>query len=148
MAYHNSNRKYSKKPYNGPIFDVQAHAIVPGPGVDVAKAAIDPSVDEATRTVLFGIYDQMADNLAGACRIAALGTESIQVITIQMGFPPNLPDGALIRMASDTNNWLAARILSNPQLVGIATVALPPPSAPVTHRPTLTFFVLPFRTCD
>jgi predicted TIM-barrel fold metal-dependent hydrolase len=115
-------------PYEGHLFDVQAHAMMPGPGVAAAKAALaaDPSVEEETKEYISWFYDKMADDLEGELRLADLGEKGIQVVTCQMGFPPGMSAEESLGIVTSANEWMAARAAANPQLIGIATVAPPP----------------------
>lgn len=114
--------------YKGPIFDVQAHALKPGPAVDAFKAgiAVAPHVTEATKEIIYEIADAHGDDLEGQARLDALGEDGAQVITALMNLPLHLPGNVLIGIVNDVNVWMAEKTAANPQLIGTVSVAPPP----------------------
>ncbi|KAJ5578806.1 uncharacterized protein N7459_007770 [Penicillium hispanicum] len=86
--------------YKGPIFDVQAHAILPSSYSTVA-AGIRKNVNleqGTAETIADDICVQLADDLEGDFRRKSLGQNGIQVVTINAFFP-SLP-ADLIGIAS------------------------------------------------
>lgn len=117
-----------RRPYNGPIFDVQAHAIKPSGYEAVATGVRNKATleKETAEIIAEDICKQLADDLAGDPRRRILGEENIQVVTVNTFFPP-FPAEKLLVMVNDINQWMATKTANNPQLIGTATI--PPPSA-------------------
>jgi predicted TIM-barrel fold metal-dependent hydrolase len=116
--------------YEGPIFDVQAHAVHPG-ALASTSAGITAATHLAEGTKQIIINDVLAaaaDDLNGERRLAALKGDNHQVVSINMFFPALAPD-LLLGIAEQTNTWLAQRASENPQLTGVATIPPPPPLA-------------------
>ncbi|PVH68952.1 hypothetical protein DL98DRAFT_522440 [Cadophora sp. DSE1049] len=116
-----------KQPYDGPIFDVQAHAIKPS-SYDVVATAIRESagIEDGTADVIINdICKKLADDLQGEDRLMALGRANIQVVTINTFFPP-LPAPVMLKIVHDLNIWMCEKTTGNPQLIGTASIPSPP----------------------
>ncbi|KAH8700319.1 hypothetical protein BGW36DRAFT_405585 [Talaromyces proteolyticus] len=113
--------------YQGKIFDVQAHAVMPSDYHNVAKAIERNTslTQHTTQVIVDDICSKLADNLDGEARRAALGSDNIQVVTINTFFPP-LPPERTIEIVDRLNIWMAERTIKNPQLIGIASIPPPP----------------------
>ncbi|KAK2603974.1 hypothetical protein QQS21_003810 [Conoideocrella luteorostrata] len=113
--------------YNGPIFDVQAHAIEPSTFqfvYETVQPKGSPTNDETAKNVL-DICQNLADDLSGSARRRALGAENTQVVTVNTFFP-ELPLDQLLNIVNNTNNWMARATEHKPNLIGTATIAPPP----------------------
>lgn len=124
------------QPYEGAIFDVQAHAMKPSllPAATGALAAVPFITEETRRTIADDIFATLADDLDGTKRRVALGKGGEQVVTVVMGFP-KAPPQVLLRIAEETNEWMASRSRSRAGLIGTATLAPPPALAAAGAAP-------------
>ncbi|WP_324695167.1 amidohydrolase family protein [Novosphingobium sp. RL4] len=112
-------------PYSGPLFDVQAHAVMPK-SVAMMSAAIRSGSflsEDTKRIIIEDIFAKAADDLQSDFRREAAGTEGIQVVTVNMAFP-ELPPEQLIDIFEATNKWMAEKVAGQRHLIG--TAVLPP----------------------
>ncbi|TGO31492.1 hypothetical protein BHYA_0644g00010 [Botrytis hyacinthi] len=115
------------RPYGGPIFDVQAHAIKPS-SYDAVTFGVRTSVglaDSTIETITNDICKKLADDLCGSDRRRALGREGKQVVTINTFFP-TLPAQSMLKIVDDLNMWMSSKTAGNPQLIGTASIPSPP----------------------
>lgn len=112
--------------FSGPVFDVQAHAILPAsfPSVlDTLQPKSSPTNDTTAHNFL-EICVNLADNLVGKARNETLGESNKQVVTVNAFFP-NLPADQLLEFVNETNSWMATAVSGRNNLVGTAII---PPS--------------------
>ncbi|KAF7587364.1 hypothetical protein BBP40_007352 [Aspergillus hancockii] len=76
-------------------------------------------------TIADVICKELADDLAGETRRKALGTDTIQVITVNTFFPP-MPPSKMLQVANDINHWMAEKTKNCKQLIGTASICPPP----------------------
>lgn len=117
----------TEQPYSGPIFDVQAHAIQPSAYKSVTAGVRRKSsleIDTAT-TIANDICKELADDLQGDARRKILGTDTIQVVTVNTFFPP-IPSAQLLQTVNNINHWMAEKTANQSQLIGTASVPPPP----------------------
>jgi hypothetical protein len=103
--------------YEGPVFDVQAHAVNPG-ALASTSAGITAAAHlaEGTKQIIIGdVLATAADDLNGERRLSALKGDNHQVVSINLFFPALAPD-LLLGIAEQTNNWLAQRASENRRL--------------------------------
>jgi predicted TIM-barrel fold metal-dependent hydrolase len=113
--------------YEGPLFDVQAHAIKPST-YEAIVSGIRKSEGLAKGTadiIVNDICKKLADDLRGNERLIALGNQGMQVITINTFFPP-IPAQIMLNMVDDLNEWMSMKTAGNPQLIGTASIPSPP----------------------
>ena len=100
--------------YEGPVFDVQAHAVNPG-ALAWTSAGIRAAAHlaEGTKQIIIGdVLATAADDLNGERRLSALKGDNHQVVSINLFFPALAPD-LLLGIAEQTNSWLAQRASEN-----------------------------------
>ena len=117
----------STLPYEGPIFDVQTHAIKPSSYDDVAQSMRGNSavLKDTADIIIQDVFRKLADDLRGRTRLEALGKNSIHVVSVNTFFPPLSPE-TLLRVIEDINIWMAEKTATNPQLIGTASIPPPP----------------------
>ncbi len=114
--------------YEGPILDVQAHAISPK-ALEAAQSGILMSttiLEDTKNRIALNVLPEAADDLSGEKRLASLRGDGVQIITVNMGFP-DVDPLQLLTIAERTNDWLGKRAEENNQIIPTATVA--PPNA-------------------
>lgn len=113
--------------YDGPIFDVQTHAIMPDT-VSRARDAIErnESLTTSTKEIMANdICTTLADNLTSALRKMALDNGTVHVVSVNTFFPRQ-PPSQLLSICDRVNIWMAKATAVRPELIGIATLAPPP----------------------
>lgn len=117
----------TEPPYSGPIFDVQAHAIEPSALQTVAAGVRRNSslVTDTASTIANVICKELADDLDGEARRKALGTNTVQVITVNTFFPP-IPPTKILDIVRNINHWMADKTAGQAQLIGTASIPPPP----------------------
>jgi hypothetical protein len=117
----------TSKPYDGPIFDVQAHAIKPS-SYDAVVSAVrtTPSLTDGSVDVITNdVCKNLADDLHGDDRIKALGGEGAQIVTVNTFFP-TLPPQMMLKIVDDLKLWMSSKSAGNSQLTGTASIPSPP----------------------
>jgi predicted TIM-barrel fold metal-dependent hydrolase len=117
----------TNKPFTGPIFDVQAHAIKPS-SYEAVTSGIrkSPGLAKGTAEIIINdICVKLADDLQGPDRLDSLSKNGVQVVTINTFFPP-IPAQTMLNMVDDLNKWMSAKTGGNPQLIGTASIPSPP----------------------
>jgi len=115
------------KPYDGPIFDVQAHAIKPS-SYDAVASAVKTNgalTNGSADVIINDICKKLADDLQGVDRLKTLGRNGVQVVTINTFFP-QLPPKIMLEIVDDLNIWMSTKTAGNPQLIGTASIPSPP----------------------
>lgn len=115
------------RPYNGPIFDVQAHAIKPS-SLDSVTSAVKRNsalTKETVDVIVDDVCQKLGDNLEGPDRLKALGPGGVQVVTINTFFPP-LPPQTMLNIVHDLNDWMSKRTGNSRQFIGMASIPSPP----------------------
>ena len=113
--------------YDGPIFDVQTHAILPD-AYDRVTGAINNSIflTDGTKHIMTNeICKLLGDNLVSPARLRALENGNVHVVSVNTFFEP-LPASQLLSICDRINTWMATAVTNRPDLIGIATVPPPP----------------------
>ena len=117
----------STQPYKGPIFDVQTHAIKPSSYEDVAHSMRGNSavLKETADIIIKDVFKKLADDLQGGSRLEALGKDNTHVVSVNTFFPPLSPE-TVLQVIDEINIWMAEKTVTNPQLIGTASIPPPP----------------------
>lgn len=113
--------------YDGPIFDVQAHAIQPQLLNQLAglMRKNDTLTTKTIDTVVDDVFAKLADDLKSDARRKALGSEGVQVVTINTFFPP-MPADRLLDIVEGMNIWMSNATRDQTQFIGTASIPPPP----------------------
>lgn len=127
-AFASKENKPPARPYDGKLFDVQAHAVKPSMlGAIAGSIRSLPFITDATKDIIVNdILAAAADDLDSTRRRQAIGAEGVQVVTVNIGYP-DIPPPALLGIVKELNEWMAQRTDGQRGLIGTAT--MPPPPA-------------------
>lgn len=122
--------------YDGPIFDVQAHAMQPQLLNQIADLMRknDTLTTNTIDTVVDDVFAKLADDLKGDARLKALGPSGVQVVTINTFFP-RLPADHLLGMVESMNVWMSNATRGQSQFIGTASIPPPPVLALAGNAP-------------